>query len=86
VYVPRTDSSRDVAGRPATYQIVRGRTDMRVVRSFALDQTKGRGRWITVGRFGISDGQFAVRLVNRGEDPHGEHLGAGQVWASCRGS
>jgi len=85
VYVPNSGTARDVAGHPATYQVVRGAYDMGVVRSFTVDQVAHRGHWVGVGSYPVSNGQFALRVVNRGEDPHGEHIAVGQVQLSCSG-
>ena len=82
VYVP-AGSARDVAGRPAYYQVVRGKNDMRVVRQFTVNQAANHGRWVNAGAFPVSNGVFALRLVNRGVDAHGEHLAAAQVKVSC---
>src|SRR5437764_8886090 len=65
VYVP-TGSARDVAGRPAYYQVVRGAHDMHVVSQFRIDQAANHGRWVTGGTFPVHAGEFALRLVNRG--------------------
>jgi hypothetical protein len=85
VYVPNSGTARDVAGHPATYQVVRGAYNMGLVRSFTVDQTAHRGQWVGVGKYPLSNGQFALRVVNRGEDPHGEHIGVGQVALTCAG-
>jgi hypothetical protein len=84
VYVP-TGSARDVAGRPAYYQVVRGEHDMHVVRQFTVDQAANHGRWVNAGSYPVSNGVFALRLVNRGVDGHGEHLAAAQMKVSCHG-
>jgi len=85
VYVPNSGTARDVAGHPATYQVVRGEFDMGVVRSFTVDQVAHRGQWVGVGSYPVSTGEFALRVVNRGEDPHGEHIAVSQVQLSCSG-
>jgi hypothetical protein len=64
--------------------VVRGAYDMGVVRSFTVDQVAHRGHWVGVGSYPVSNGQFALRVVNRGEDPHGEHIAVGQVLLACR--
>jgi len=84
VYIPTGREFQDVAGDPAFYNVVAGQGNYDRVSGFRIDQIQNRGRWLTAGTFALRDGQIAVQMVTRGQDPNGEHLAAGQVRASCR--
>jgi hypothetical protein len=83
VYIPTGREFEDVAGDPAYYNVVAGQGNYDRVSGFRIDQIQNRGRWLTAGTFPLRDGQIAVQMVTRGQDPNGEHLAAGQVRASC---
>jgi hypothetical protein len=85
VYIPTGREYQDVAGDPAYYNVVAGEGNYDRISGFAIDQIANRGRWLTAGTFPLRDGQIAVQMVTRGQDPNGEHLAAAQVRASCRG-
>lgn len=84
VYIPTGREFADVAGRPAFYNVVPGAGDYRRLAGFRIDQVANRGRWLAAGSFPLRDGQLAVQLVTRGQDPEGEHLAAAQIKAVCR--
>jgi hypothetical protein len=84
VYIPTGREFEDVAGDPAYYNVVAGEGSYDRVSGFTVDQIANRGRWLTAGTFPLRDGQIAVQMVTRGQDPNGEHLAAGQVRTSCR--
>lgn len=87
VYVPNSGDPKDVAGSPAHYRVASGNGDLG---GFIVDQESNRGRWVSAGGFSLSNGMFAVKMLNRGIDwssrgPTYEHLAAGQVKVSCQG-
>jgi translation initiation factor IF-2 len=84
VYVPSSPESRDVAGKPAFYNVVASGTDLTRTAGFAVDQTRNRGRWVNVGTYPLRGGQIGVQLLTRGADRHGEHLAAAQARVACR--
>ncbi|WP_327000702.1 hypothetical protein OHA72_37005 [Dactylosporangium sp. NBC_01737] len=83
VYIPSSGVPGDVAGHPAFYKILGGRTSSTVRASFTIDQTVNRGRWVSAGTFPLSGGAISIHLGNRGAAPAGERLGAAQVRVSC---
>jgi len=83
VYVPDSDSTKDVAGNPTVYQVTRGRDDKTVVGVFSVDQTATRGSWVRVGSFPDTTGTIAVKLVNHGDGTDGGRHAAAQVQAIC---
>jgi translation initiation factor IF-2 len=83
VYIPSTGVAGDVAGHPAYYKILGGRTSSTVYGRFTVDQTVNRGRWVNAGTYAVHNGELSVHLVNRGANPNGERIGAAQVRLSC---
>jgi hypothetical protein len=83
VYVPRGVRELDVAGKPTTYQVTRGRDDPTPIGTFTIDQTVHRGRWVDGGVFELTNGEIAVRMLNRGANPRDERHGAAQVKVDC---
>ncbi len=63
VYVPKSQYVRDSAGRPATYHVIRGRSNQSVTNTFRITQPELRGRWIHGGTFPVSNGQIGVSTV-----------------------
>ncbi|MEV0134986.1 hypothetical protein AB0H83_41865 [Dactylosporangium sp. NPDC050688] len=86
VYIPSSADPKDVAGRPAHYKVLGGRTSSTVHAEFSIDQTANRGRWVSAGTFAVRNGAISIHLGNRGLNPNGERLGAAQVRVSCRPS
>lgn len=84
VFVPSSDDPLDVAGSAAHYTVLAGTADPTPRGSFVIDQVAGRGAWIDAGTYPVHDGQIAVEMLTRGENPGGEHLAAAQVRADCR--
>lgn len=80
VFVPNTSSAN---GAPAFYQVVKSNLDQSVVAEFSIDQKQNRGRFVLAGTFPVSDGNFAVKLRNRGSKDSGTHIAAGQVKIAC---
>lgn len=83
VYVPSTGVANDVAGHPAYYKVLGGRTSSTVAARFAIDQTVNRGRWVDAGTHQVRNGEISVHLANRGSNPGGQRIGAAQVRLSC---
>lgn len=67
VYIPSSGVPGDVAGHPAFYKILGGRTSSTVRASFTIDQTVNRGRWVSAGTFPLSGGAISIHLGNRGQ-------------------
>jgi hypothetical protein len=86
VYIPTGREFNDVAGSPAFYNVIAGKSDYDRIAGFRIDQVPNRGRWLFAGTYPMRDGEIAIQLVTRGEDPNGEHLAAAQVRAACRAS
>jgi len=84
VYVPKGSRSADVAGKPTHYQVIRSADNHTVTGRFAIDQTAARGRWISVGTFGMTGGKIAIKKVNPGKGSGSTRHGAAQVKISCR--
>jgi hypothetical protein len=87
VYVPTPSHSRDVAGNPAKYYVLRDLAND-WYGSFAVNQVQNRGRWVPAGTYPVSGGEIVIKLVNRGVDFSGStntyaHLAAAQVRISC---
>jgi len=80
VFIPNSTSSD---GKPAFYQVIRSNEDHSVVADFRLDQTRNRGKFVSAGTFKITNGNFAVKLRNRGSKSSGTHVTASQVKVSC---
>jgi hypothetical protein len=83
VYIPSSGIAADVAGRPAYYAVLGGRTSTTVQAMFTIDQTVNRGKWVAAGAFAVRNGAISIHLKNRGAHPNGERIGAGQVRVSC---
>ena len=83
-YVPKPTNPMDVAGDPTKFVVLRGRTDPKVVGTFAVDQTDEQFSWHFAGSFPDESGTIAVKLVNRGAGSGGAHHGAAQVLVNCR--
>jgi hypothetical protein len=86
VFIPTGNAFEDVAGKPAYYNVVAGQRNYQRVAGFRIDQIPARGSWVSAGSYPLRDGQIAVQMVTRGEDPNGEHLAAAQVKVACRSS
>jgi translation initiation factor IF-2 len=86
VYVPKGSRSADVAGRPTHYQVIRSAENHTVTGRFSIDQTAARGRWVSVGSFGMSGGKIAIKMLNRGRGSGDTRHGAAQVKISCKSS
>lgn len=83
VYIPNTGTARDVAGDPAIYKILGGRTSVTPYATFQINQTTVRGRWVTTTPVAVHNGAISVQLLDAGTDPNGEHFGAGQAKVDC---
>lgn len=84
VHVPWSGNDRDVAGKPAYYNVIAGRSDYRRISGFKVYQTAARGSWVSAGTFPIYDGEIGVQMITRGQDPNQEHLASGQLKVACR--
>jgi translation initiation factor IF-2 len=83
VFVAQGSAPSDVAGKPTTYEVLRGRNDQRQTASFTVDQTANRGQWVDAGSFAFSGGQLAVKMVNRGSGAGGDRHAAAQLMPRC---
>jgi hypothetical protein len=84
VYLPEAGDPKLAAGKPATYQILDGRSGTAYA-GFKLDQTAAHG-WVRVGTFPVPRGQIAVRLTNVGVAPmSGGRLAVTQTKVNCTG-
>ncbi|MBO4209037.1 hypothetical protein [Micromonospora echinofusca] len=86
-YVPTTTDDRNVAGRPATYQ-VRDVEGGPVRATFTIDQRANRGRWVSAGTYPVTGGRIVIRSVNRGIDWNAsgetlEHIAVAQMRVTC---
>lgn len=83
VLVPNSGSARDVAGNPAVYKVLGGRTSTSPYAQFSINQTANRGRWVGTGAVAVRNGAISLHLQDSGRDPNGEHIGAAQVRVNC---
>lgn len=83
VFVPQGDSPQEAAGNPTVYQVLHSRNDPRQIGTFSVNQTANQGQWVDAGSFAVTDGQLAVKLVNRGAGTGGASHGAAQLMLRC---
>ncbi|WFE25451.1 hypothetical protein O7623_18880 [Solwaraspora sp. WMMD791] len=83
VHVPNSGSARDVAGNPAVYKVLGGRTSTTPYAQFSINQTANRGRWVGSGSVAVRNGAISLHLQDSGADPGGEHIGVAQVRVNC---
>jgi len=65
VYLPSVDQPADSAATSAQFFVTAGR-DGAIFASFVVNETARRGDWQPVGRYPVSQGGIAVKLVNQG--------------------
>jgi hypothetical protein len=84
VYLPEAGDPSSAAGKPATYQVLDGRSGAAYA-GFKLDQTATHG-WVSAGTFPAPHGQIAIRLTNVGVAPMpGGRLAVTQTKVNCTG-
>ncbi len=83
VFVPQGDSPQQAAGNPTVYQVLHSRSDTHPIGTFSVNQTTNQSQWVDAGSFAVTDGQLAVKLVNRGAGTDGASHGAAQLMLRC---
>jgi hypothetical protein len=84
VYLPEAGDPSAAAGKPATYQVLDGRSGAAFA-GFKLDQTAAHG-WVSAGTFPVPHGQIAIRLTTAGVPAmRGGRLAVTQTKVNCTG-
>ncbi len=83
LYLPRGASPADTGADAAHYAVTDGRGGAAYA-EFVVDQSRHAGQWHPVGAFPVRNGEFVVRLTNRGVPPQtGYRLAVSAMRVSC---